>query len=309
MNKVGAVITAACQSKRKAPFEPLKELGNITIIKRLVLTLQCVGISPIVVITGEQAEEVERQLTNFDVVFLRNERYEETHMLESAKIGFEYLMGKVDRVIFTKVDVPLVTVDTVKRILQAKGEIVSPVYQGKTGHPLSISASLIPEILQYDGQNGMKGFLHTKFSIRQWIEVEDEGIIRVVDEIEHRKEWIQQHNDQMFHSDIRLSLGKEKLFFDARAKMLLLLIEETCSVRGACKKIALSYSKAWNLINEMEQMLGFPVVQRQHGGKYGGKTYLSEKGKQFLNRYLILEETVRLFTEQQFEQIFEDYLK
>lgn len=307
--KVGAIITAAGQRKHNIPFEPLKELGNITIIKRLVLTLQRVGISPVVVITGEQAEEVERQLVNLNVVFLRNEQYEKTHMLESAKIGFEYLKEKVDRVIFTKVDVPLFTSDTVKRLLKAKGEIVSPVYQGKTGHPLSICATLIPEILEYNGCDGMKGFLQTKLDKRQWIEVEDEGILREVGEVEEREDWIQKHNNQMFRSDIKLSLGKEKLFFDSRAKMLLLLIEETHSVRGACKKIALSYSKAWNLINEMEEMLGFPVVERQHGGKYGGKTYLSEAGKQFLNRYLILEESIRSFSEKQFEQIFQQYLE
>lgn len=307
--RVGAIITAAGQRKNKVPFEALKELGNITIVKRLVLTLQRVGVSPIVVITGEQAEEVERQLSNFNVVFLRNENYKQTHMFESAKIGFEYLLGKVERVILTKVDVPLFTSNTVKRILEAKGEIISPVYRGKTGHPLSISATLIPDILQYDGCDGMKGFLHTKFPVRQWIDVEDEGIIREVYEVENREDWIREHNDQMFRSDIKLSLGKEKLFFDARAKMLLLLIEETHSVRGACKKIALSYSKAWNLINEMEDMLGFPVVERQHGGKYGGKTYLSKEGKQFLNRYLVLEESVRFFAEEQFQQIFQQYLE
>lgn len=306
---VGAIITAAGQRKHNIPFEPLKELGNITIIKRLVLTLQRVGISPIVVITGEQAEEVERQLANLDLVFLRNEQYEKTHMLESAKIGFEYLKEKVDRVIFTKVDVPLFTSDTVKRLLKAKGEIVSPVYQGKTGHPLSICSTLIPDILEYNGRDGMKGFLQTKLEKRQWIEVEDEGILREVGEVEEREDWIQKHNDQMFRSDIKLSLGKEKLFFDSRAKMLLLLIEETHSVRGACKRIALSYSKAWNLINEMEEMLGFSVVERKHGGKYGGKTYLSEEGKQFLNRYLALEESIRFFSEKQFQQIFQQYLE
>ena len=305
--KIGGIITATGKRNRKNEFEPLKELGNITIIKRLVLTFQRAGIAPIVVITGEQAEEVERHLANYGVVFLRNEKYKEMQMFESSQLGFAYLEGKVDRIVFTKVDVPLFTTDTVKYLLSKEGAIVSPVYKGKTGHPLCIDASFIPDILSYKGENGMKGFLHSVQSFRIWVDVEDEGILHDVGEEKNSIALLERHNQQIFHPYVRLSLEKEKLFFDGRAKMLLLLIDDTNSVRGACKKMAMSYSKAWNLLNEMETILGFSVVKRKHGGRDGGKTYLSESGKQFLNRYIALEDTVKAFAEQQFTQLFADY--
>ena len=302
--KIGGLIIAAGKGQKEEPFEPLKKLGSITVIKRIVLTFQRVGIAPIVVITGEQAEEVERNLSEYGVVFLRNEHYKETTMFDSARIGFEYLQEKCDRVVFTKLDVPLFTTETVRRIVNEKGIAVSPVYKGKTGHPLSLDKTLIPKILEYDGTDGMRGFLHSIETGRVWLEVKDSGIIKSTDELEKEYELIEQHNNQMLHPYIRLSIEKEKLFFDARAKLLLQLIEDTHSVKGACNRMALSYSKAWNLLNEMEQQLGFAVVKRRHGGKFGGKTELSEEGKEFLERYIEFEKSLRNFAEQEFQRLF-----
>lgn len=307
--KVGAIITAAGKRNSDRMFEPLKELGNISVVKRLVVTLQCAGVEPIVVITGHQAEEVERHLSDYGVVFLRNERYEETHMFESAKIGCSYLEGKCDRILFTKVDVPFFTTETVNRLLEQKGGIISPVYEGKTGHPICINSVFIPQILSYDGEGGMKGFLRSMQQERVWIEVKDEGVLYSSEQSSNSQALLEVHNKQIFHSHLTISLAKENIFFDKRAKMLLLMIEDTHSVRGACKRMAMSYSKAWNVLNTMEQELGFPVVQRQHGGKAGGKTYLSEQGRRFLNQYLNFENSIKQFAKQRFEEIFSNPLQ
>lgn len=307
--KVGGIIAAAGKRNSDRLFEPLKELGNISVVRRLVVTLQCAGIEPIVVITGHQAEEVERHLADYGVVFLRNERYGETQMYESAKIGCSYLAGKCDRIIFTKVDVPLFTTKTVNRLLEQEGGIISPVYEGKTGHPLCIDSVFIPDILSYHGDGGMKGFLRSRQKERVWIEVNDEGILHSSERLQKCDKLLEAHNRQIFHPYIKISLEKEKMFFDGRAKMLLLLIEDTHSVRGACKNMAMSYSKAWNLLNEMEKELGFSVVERQHGGKAGGKTYLSEQGRKFLNQYLSFEDSIKQFAKQRFEEIFSNPLQ
>lgn len=307
--KIGGIIAAAGKRNSDRLFEPLKELGNISIIKRLVVTLQCAGVEPIVIITGHQAEEVERHLSDYGVIFLRNEQYETTQMFESAQIGCSYLKGKCKKIIFTKVDVPLFTTETVGRLLEQKGGIISPVYEGKTGHPLCISDSFIPKILAYRGEGGMKGFLRSVQEERVWIEVKDEGILHSSDTLEQCEQLLEAHNKQMFHPYVKITLEKEKMFFDGRAKMLLLLIEDTHSVRGACKKMAMSYSKAWNLLNHMERELGFPVVKRQHGGKAGGKTYLSEEGREFLHRYLNFEDSIKQFAKKRFQELFNNPLQ
>lgn len=302
--KTGGLIVAAGLGQHKGEFDPMKKIGDITIVKRLVLTFQQAGISPIVLITGFQAEEVEYHLSDYEVVFLRNENYNQTQMFDSAKMGFQYLLDKCEQVVFTKVDVPLFTKETVKKIINAKGDVVTPSYQGKAGHPICIQKELIKGVLNYKGTDGMRGFLQSIGEKRKFLEVDDQGILYDVDEIKEYETLLTEHNNQMIHPYIRVSVEKEKLFFDSRSKLLLMLIKDTHSVKGACSRMAMSYSKAWNLLNNMEEQLGFPVVERRHGGRDGGSTVLSREGMQFLEQFILFEKKVRDYAAEEFKKIF-----
>ena len=105
---------------------------------------------------------------------------------------------------------------------------------------------------------------------------------------------------------IRISIEKEFAFFNSRAKLLLILIEETQSVKGACKYMALSCGKAWSMINETEETLGYRVVERRHGGRRGGKTVLSQKGKEFLKKYEKYEKDIKEYAVSHFYNIFQE---
>ena len=68
-------------------------------------------------ITGFNATMLERHLAGNNIIFLRNENYERTQMFDSVKIGLNYLSDKCERLLFTPVDVPLFTSQTVKKLL------------------------------------------------------------------------------------------------------------------------------------------------------------------------------------------------
>jgi len=76
------------------------------------------------------------------------------------------------------------------------------------------------------------------------------------------------------------------------------------NVRKACDTMALSPGKAWDMINELEDKLGYTVVKRRRGGRNGGKTFLTEDGRQFLITCQRFEEQVISFSEQKFEKMF-----
>ena len=76
-------------------------------------------------------------------------------MLDSAKIGFRYLKGRCDKIIFTPADIPLYTQETVKKLLQTGAEAAYPVFQNKKGHPLCLSEKIIDKILTYKGEGGL----------------------------------------------------------------------------------------------------------------------------------------------------------
>ena len=60
--KTGAVISAAGHHIG-ASFQPLLPIGKTTIIRRIIIMLKQADIDPIIVITGQQAEEVEKHIS------------------------------------------------------------------------------------------------------------------------------------------------------------------------------------------------------------------------------------------------------
>lgn len=302
--KTGGVIAAVRKIFEKDKTEPLLKVGSISVIKRIVLTFQRAGISPIVVVTGYESYEIEHDLASFGVIFLKNDDYENSQMFDYAKIGLNFLKDKCDQVIFNPANIPMFTPETIESMLDYNEKVVSPSYNGKSGHPILISSELIPEILKYNGNMGMRGAIQEIGIERKWVNVEDEGILHNTDDINRLDNLLEKHNNDIMHSFIKISIEKEISFFDSRTKLLLLLIQDTHSVRNACRQMALSYSKAWNMINCMEKELGYEVVERKHGGKNGGKTYLTKEGSEFLEKYEVFENKVRQFANAEFDRLF-----
>lgn len=157
--KTGALLTAAGLSSRMGRFKPLLPLGQDTILRRGVKTLLGAGCSPVVVVTGHRAAELEEHLSELDVDCVYNPDYASSDMLASVKLGLRALAGRCDRLLFTPADVCLYSVETV-RALMASGELLCrPCCDGRRGHPVLIDCSLIPQILAWEGENGLAGAL------------------------------------------------------------------------------------------------------------------------------------------------------
>jgi len=66
---------------------------------------------------------------------------------------------------------------------------------------------------------------------------------------------------------------------------LLEFVAKTGSIKKACDEMGMSYRKAFNVLNDLERELGYAVLSRQQGGKDGGRSVLTEEGKELLQRY------------------------
>ena len=62
-------------------------------------------------------------------------------------------------------------------------------------------------------------------------------------------------------------------------------IEKTGSLRQAAAEQCISYRKAWNILRDIEEKLGFDVLERTVGGVSGGGSVLTPAGKSFMTRY------------------------
>lgn len=305
-NAAGLIVAAGDEREREM-IMPLTKIGSISVIKRIVLTFQQANISLILVVTGYQALEVERDLAGYGVIFLRNENYESTDKFQSVKMGLEYLQGKCKKVVYTPVNVPMYTAETVRKMLSMEQKIVIPSYRDKVGHPIVLDMELAPEILSYQGEGGLNDAIRGLRLKKDYLETEDPGIAISPERIEKLDSLLETHNQNLIHPFLRISIEKESLFFDARASLLLTLINETHSVKGACRYMAISNGKAWTILNDLEKNLGYAVVERKQGGKQGGKTYLTEEGKLFLEKYRKFEEQVKQYARKSFFEIFDEY--
>ena len=283
---------------------PMLQVGSIPIIERVVITFQQAGIFPIVIVTGADEEDVKYRMAGYGVIFLHSEQPDGTELFSSVKQGLRYLQGKCGRVVFTPVNVPMFTPSTLTRLLAEEGDVVTPSCQGRSGHPAVIAESVIPEVLAYDGGGGLRGALRALEGRRRWLSVEDEGVLVSIHDPQQMQERLAAHNDELLHPMLHMRLERESAFFDGRLKLLLFLIDDTRNVRRACDAMAISYGKAWNLINRLERELGYQVVERRQGGHRGGNTELTEQGAQFLRMYQSFEEKVFQFAQREFQTMF-----
>ena len=291
--QIGALIVAAGMSSRMGQFKPMLNIGSISVAQRVIATLSQSGVSKIVMVTGYNATILERHLSGNGIIFLRNDHYETTQMFDSVKIGLRYLLDKCDKVLFTPVDVPLFTSRTVKTILDSGAPLACPMCEGRQGHPILIDNALIPEILNDCGEMGLKGAMDRCSVPLRRIDVDDPGTIHDADTPEDFSQLVDYHNSQLVRPVVSVSLNKEKPFFDSKIAMLLMLVDETKSVRAASQRMQLRYSSCWNIIRTLESQLNYTLIERSQGGAGGSQSRLTDRGRALLQRYTAYEQALK----------------
>ncbi len=297
---VGAVIAVASRGVAR----PLLQVGGVSAIKRIVLTFRQAGVFPIVIVTGAEEHEVRAQLSSSGVVFLSGEGCTTSNPFEFAQVGMRFLRDKCERMFVTPVGVPMFTPDTVHSLLRCDDSVVAPSFCGRGGHPLLVSSDVVDRLLPYDGGGGLRAALLDAQLKRTWIDVQDEGVLSNVRDAAGLDRHVGTHDRALLAPHVRLGIAKERVFFESRAKLLLYLIQRSHSVKQSGRLMALSNSKAWSIINVLEEELGYAVVDRRRGGAGGGTTTLTPKGRAFLQAYFEFERNVIAYAQGEFEKLF-----
>jgi len=102
-----------------------------------------------------------------------------------------------------------------------------------------------------------------------------------------------------------------KIWLDHRGKafgdgpcQLLKRVEKTNSLHEAAHQMDMSYSKAWKLIQTMERRLGFSLLDKKIGGRSGGGSQVTPKGKELMKRYEKFEKEARKAVEEAYQKHF-----
>lgn len=310
MKKTGAVIVATGRKSTGTTISPMLPVGDSTVIRRIIITMKWAGIDPIVVVTGKQGDELEKHISDLEVISLRNPHYEAEQMFDSIVMGLRYVKGLCSQTLILPAKFPLLLRDTLEKLLSEEGDIIRPVFNGKRGHPVLVSEQAAENILEYKGDRGLRGalFAEEAFFVSKDIPVKDQGIIFAVETDEDGAEEEIEKQKIQIHPEIRLVFRRNDPFFGPLLSHFLTVIRHTGSMQTACRQLHMSYTKGWKILKEAERQLGFPLLITQSGGAEGGFSRLTEKGEKFLTRYQSMEEELRTESERLFRKYFpEEY--
>jgi molybdate transport system regulatory protein len=87
---------------------------------------------------------------------------------------------------------------------------------------------------------------------------------------------------------IRIVFGDEAMLGPGKAD-LLERIRETGSIAAAGRSMAMSYKRAWSLVEEMNGAFREPLVESARGGAQGGGARLTGAGEIVLENYRMIE--------------------
>lgn len=62
-------------------------------------------------------------------------------------------------------------------------------------------------------------------------------------------------------------------------------IDQLGSLKAAADKMGISYRKAWGMIRDAEEKLGFCLTEKHRGGQHGGNSVLTTEGKELIEAY------------------------
>ena len=175
------LVLAAGLSTRMQAFKPLMPLRGKTLIENTIDSVFSSGAKQVVVVTGHRAEELEpllRERYADRVIIARNQDYAKTDMLCSVRIGCEK-MPVCDAFFLLPGDMPVVQESTFQTIMAQRTSdlgVIFPTLDGYRKHPPLVDFRLIPEILGYQGEGGLRGLWNQLESMIQTVPVDDVGV-------------------------------------------------------------------------------------------------------------------------------------
>ena len=184
--KVAAIILAAGRSTRMGgPNKLLAELNGKTLVR--IVTEQALGskASDVIVVTGHQAEQVEKALAGLRVKFVRNPDFA-LGLASSVKAGISAVSDNADAAVICLGDMPLISARLIDRLIEAfapdRGSLIAvPVSDNRRGNPVLWSRRFFNELMTLDGDIGARHLINRHGEAVAEVPVEGHGAFLDID--------------------------------------------------------------------------------------------------------------------------------
>jgi molybdenum cofactor cytidylyltransferase len=181
---IAALVLAAGRSSRMGEANKLTErLHGKPLVRHAVETALASQASPVLVVTGHDAEAVRQALRGLDVSFIHNPDYS-GGMATSLKAGLLALPEGPDGAVVLLGDMPNVTPAIIDRLIAAAApdvKAVVPTLLGQRGNPVVLMRPILPDVLRLSGDQGARKLLDAAGDTVVEIALDDPAIALDID--------------------------------------------------------------------------------------------------------------------------------
>ncbi len=179
---IAGIILAAGGSSRFGQPKQLLPWKNQPFIRHVALTALQAGLSPVVAVTGANAQEVAAAIKDLPVRIVNNSHWNEG-ISSSIKAGIQSLQGNIGGAVFMQADQPHIPHALVENLVQkhqsSLSAIVAPQVDGRHGNPVLFDRSTFAQLVTLEGDMGGRAlFSHNPI---EWVEWPDRGVLLDID--------------------------------------------------------------------------------------------------------------------------------
>jgi molybdenum cofactor cytidylyltransferase len=165
MNSTAIIILAAGNSSRFSGTKQLLHFNNKTLLQHVIDEAIDSSAEPIIIITGANADEIEKEIKQENVQVIRNENWKEG-MASSIVAGVKKaitLNNDIEKLIITVSDQPFVSSALFTQLYQTQEKnvqhIVACSYADTIGTPVLFTQNYFDALMSLQGDEGAKKIL------------------------------------------------------------------------------------------------------------------------------------------------------
>lgn len=177
---ISAIILAAGKSARMGQNKMLMKWGNVTVLEKVIQTIQSAKIKDIILVT---TLEIAKQFTKYELRITINGTNQE--MLSSIQFGLQGQNAEAQATMIVLGDQPQVEERSVWSVCEAyqksKTNIIVPSFQMRRGHPWLVARPLWNEILRMKSNQSPRDFLNAHAGEIEYVNLDTPSILQDLD--------------------------------------------------------------------------------------------------------------------------------
>ncbi|MBF0288443.1 MAG: SufS family cysteine desulfurase [SAR324 cluster bacterium] len=199
---ISAIVLAAGESKRmKGSNKLLLPLANKTVIEHVVDTIALSKVGEIIVVSGHQADLVQKVLQNRSAKIIKNTNFH-TGMTSSIQTGVHAVSSNSRGILLFLSDLVFIESSELNDLVdvfdsslwQDRKVIISPSFQGQSGHPVIFSAYYRSHLLQHQEPEGCWGIIQQNMDHLRQVPMDTDHVLQDIDTETDYQKAVQQFN-------------------------------------------------------------------------------------------------------------------